>query len=440
MMPSRASPPGVGRLPHGYTLGVFALLAALLVVQVPQTTGEGSYGQLEPSLFTVEVHSGNQDAKSGSGSGYLVSSRGLVVTNYHVVGTYVAEPDRYSIRVRGTTPALPARLLAFDLINDLALLEVPGLEGEPLPLAEHPPSPGAAIIAFGNPQGLGLSLVRGVFNGHAEKGLVDRMLLSMPLNSGMSGGPILNEWGQVIGTNVAVMRESDSLSFGVPVSSLQALLAQTPVETTKAALIEETRRQLEQLEKDTAVRLISALEASGADATVTSGGVRSRRPPAVFECWDGSQVRDKVGLTDSWHQCNLQFTPSIEGLGDVAAVHIMVQHTRSQHSAYGFYGMLESDASGWSSVRSVSPGDDERSTPHCVAGRFATGSAVWKANTCMTAYVKYPGLGDYEFIALSVSEARDAVRVYLRMSGFRHESFEGLVRPFLEGIELQVAP
>jgi serine protease Do len=419
---------------------VIGLLAVLLSVQSPQVAGESSYGRLEPSLFTVEVHSGNQDAKSASGSGYLVSRDGRVVTNYHVVGMHLDEPDRYSIRVRGTESARPARVVAFDIVNDLALLEVPGLTGEPLPLAESPPAPGAAVIAFGNPQGLGLSLVRGVFNGFAEKGLVDRMLLSMPLNPGMSGGPILDERDRVIGTNVAIMRDSDSLSFGVPVSHVHALLDQPPVETTRAAFLEETRRQLDQLEKDTATRLIAGFEASGAETTVTTGDVRSPRPPTEFECWDGNDVDEKEGLSESWYHCDLHFTPSIESVGDVAAVTLFLQHRHSENSTFGFYGLVEEEATGWSNTPPVSRGDSDFSTPHCVAGRFATAQSVWKANTCVMAYVEYPGFGDYELIAVSVSEPRDTVQVYLSMDGFRLESFERLVRPLLEGIVLEATP
>ena len=44
--------------------------------------------------MTVEVHSGNQEAKSALGSGHVVSTPGVVVTNYHVVESFLAEPER----------------------------------------------------------------------------------------------------------------------------------------------------------------------------------------------------------------------------------------------------------------------------------------------------------------------------------------------------------
>jgi serine protease Do len=418
---------------------VVRLLAAALALTVSNAGGERSYDRLKPSLFTIEVHSGNREAKSVLGSGYLVSAEGHVVTNYHVVGSYIEEPERFSIRVRNGAGERPARLLGFDLVNDLAILDVSGLAGRPLVLGEAPPPPGAPIVAFGNPEGLGLSLIEGVFNGLAEKGVVDRMLLSMPLNSGMSGGPILNARSQVIGTNVSILRESNSLSFGVPVTKLRALMARPPLETTKQALLEETRRQLRDLEQATAARLGDGFQRSPDKAEVAIGGARCQRPPPLFECWDGSKVNAKEGITDSWLRCNLQFTPTIEDLGEVGSMQMIVQHRLSEKSEYGFYAALEQQATGWSRVRSISPGDDVRTPPQCVAGRFAVAGSVWKANTCVSGYVKHAGFADYELIAVSVSQARSAVLVYLQMGGFRQQSFEALAREVLEGIQPAVS-
>ncbi len=414
------------------------LLSTILALQ--GAPGESRYGQVEPSLVTVEVHSGNQGAKSTLGSGYLVSNSGHVVTNYHVVGSYIEAPDRYSIRVRKGSGTQPARLRCFDLVNDLALLEVPGIEGQPLVLAGELPPLGAPIVAFGNPEGLGLSLVNGVFNGLAEKGFVDRMLLSMPLNSGMSGGPILNEHGHVVGTNVATMRGSDSLSFGVPVAKVRDLLAGQPVELTEKALLRETGRQLREFEEATTKRLLEAFERSKGEAKVVIGGARSRRPPELYQCWDGSQVHAKEGITDTWHTCNLQFTPAIEDLGVVGWMQMSLQHSVSEESSYGFYGALGRRAQGRSKVEAVSATDEVRSPPQCVAGRFRASGSVWKANTCVTGYAKHPGFADYELIAISVSEPRSALLVQLQMSGFRQSSFEALARTVLEGVQAAVRP
>lgn len=55
------------------------------------------------------------NAKSTLGSAYLVSSDGRLVTNYHVVGSYVGEPERYQLRAKNASGEFEARLLSFDL-------------------------------------------------------------------------------------------------------------------------------------------------------------------------------------------------------------------------------------------------------------------------------------------------------------------------------------
>jgi serine protease Do len=415
-------------------LAVLTLLLAGAAATAADTNGETRYERFKPSLFTIEVHSGNEGAKSTVGSGYLVSRDGLVATNYHVVGSYIDEPDRYSIRAISGTTTLPASLVSFDLVNDLAILRVPGTSAPPLALADAPPPLGSAIVSFGNPEDLGLSLINGVFNGSAAKGVVDRMLVSMPLNSGMSGGPILDGRGQVAGTNVSVMREANSLSFGVPVARLHALLRRPQVGLTRTALLAETDRQLREFEAATSARLIDAFDSARGASPVAIGHAQSRRPPDLFQCWDGTQEHRNEAVTDSWYRCDLQFSPTVEGLGTVGDVKMMLQQRRSEKSSYGFYDAVRALALSWTEVEAVSPTDEVRRSPHCVSSRFVLAGTVWKANTCVTGYAKHPGIADYELIAASVSDARDAFLLYLSLDGLRQESFEKITRRVLEGI------
>jgi len=412
-----------------------ALLAQAAAAAFPRATHERIYDQLKPSLFTIEVHSGNVNAKSTLGSAYLVSRDGRLVTNYHVVGSYVGDPERYQLRAKNGSGDFEARLLSFDLVNDLALLQIDGARAPPLTVAERPPAPGAAVVAFGNPEGLGLSLIEGIFNGYAEKGLVDRMLLSMPLNTGMSGGPILNRAGEVIGTNVAIERESNSLSFGVPAGKLHALRAARPLALDKKSLLAETRRQLALLERETSARLIQEFERMG-DAVVVVGGAQAPRPPPVFECWDDSQLHREEGVTKSQYSCNLQFTPQVESLGEVAAVSLLVEHFGvASGSGFGLFGWLESHAQSHNEVAAIDPKSDDFSPPRCAAERVRVRDAVWKITSCASAYVEHPGLFDFDLMATSVSDAKNVLFVSLQMNGFRLEPLMSLARRLLEGVQ-----
>lgn len=411
-------------------------LILCLLLEAPASAAQSALERLKGSLFTVEVHSGNERAKSVQGSGYLVSEDGRIATNYHVVGSYVEEPERYRIRVRGALGEREAELLTFDLVNDLAVLQVRGLEATPLPLAAREPAPGTSVIAFGNPEGLGLSQIDGIFNGHAEKGLVERMLLSMPLNSGMSGGPILDGHGEVIGTNVAVMRGSNSLSFGVPVSKLAALLAEPPLAGGKLALLAETRRQLEALERGTSRTLLEAFRASRGNSPIRVGAVRALRPPGVFECWDVTEEMKPQGLTKTRYACDLQFTPFLEAVGPVASVELLVEHFVSTRSAYGFYKSLADHAATHHEVEARNPEDGHRTAPRCLGDRVRTSTLTFGVETCLSAYVREPGLFDFDLVATSLDRPREAAYVALHFRAFTTKAALGLAREVLESVAL----
>ncbi|MET0555996.1 MAG: serine protease [Vicinamibacteria bacterium] len=410
------------------------LLAAALAAQSPRALTESTFERVKGSLYTVEIHSGNDGARSSLGSGYLVSADGLLVTNYHVVGAYVADPDRYRMRATNHAGASDARLVAFDLVNDLALLQVDPGGSRPLPIARARPAPGAPVVSFGNPEGLGLSLIEGIANGFAEKGLVDRMLLSMPLNSGMSGGPILNAAGEVVGTNVSVMWLSNSLSFGVPAEKIAPLLARPPLAIDEASLRAETARQLAAVEQATVARVLAP-----GTGEVTVGGALSRRPGDVFECWDGSETDAEAGIAKASYACNLQFTPSIEAVGEIASVELLIEHFAAGAPAAGFYGWLEQHAGEHIETEALDPGNGVFSAPRCLADRVRAGGLTWKVNTCASAYVSYPGYFDFDLTATTLTRPREAAFVSLHGKGLTSPSFAALLRRFLGDVRFAEA-
>ncbi|HEU0105722.1 MAG TPA: serine protease [Vicinamibacteria bacterium] len=409
------------------------LTALLLLLVQAAATPEGPpspspasariYERVKASVVTVEVHSGNREAKSALGSGYVVSAEGTVVTNYHVVESLLAEPERYELRVRTGAESLPATVRAFDLENDLAVLSVPSLRAAPLSMAPALPAPGSPIVALGNPHGLGLSLIEGIFNGLAAKGAVDRMLLSMPLNSGMSGGPILDAQGRIIGTNVSVLYLSNSLSFGVPAAKIPALLTAPPVVLERAALRKEVTRQLDALEASMVRRAVAPYTAPGED-TARVGGAETRRPPEVFECWDDIQVQEQQGMTKARFGCDLQFTPSIEDVGPVGMISLLVEHFRfTGGGRYGFYAHLEQHAPAHLEVQAQDPEGGTLSAPECVSDRVAAGAHVWKTSACVSALVEHPGFFNYDLVATTVTHPTVAAFVAVHMKGVRPASF-----------------
>jgi len=400
------------------------LLLVLLALLAPQatTTPEGAYARLKPSLFTIEIHSGNREAKSSLGSGYLVSEDGLIATNYHVVESFVDDPVRNQLRAKGEGGEFPLTLIQFDLINDIAIVRAAGVSGKPLALSALPPEEGERIISFGNPAGLGMSLIEGNANGFATKGVVPRLLLSMPLNSGMSGGPILNSRDQVVGTNVSVQWLSNSLSFGVPTRALLDLLARPPLVVNREALQAETNRQIDAFEKKTLEALTTALGTRGPEPPLIIGGARSRPLPPAFACWDNRQEFEREGVVKSQYGCDLQFTPAVAGVGPIASVQIQIEHFASSRSSYGFYGYLPFHAGSHQEVSPRAAGDPDLGPPECASNRVRVGVEVWKMTTCAVAFKASPGFFDIDLVATSLSRPKEAMFISLVFKGFRMRS------------------
>jgi serine protease Do len=425
----------LGRLMRGLWLAA-ALVGALLPLPArgaDDRAHEAVFERFKGSLVTVEVLPLAGEAKSVLGSGYAVAPD-RIVTNYHVVGSYILHPDRYGLQVKNGRGTFGAKLVAFDLVNDLALLEAP-IHAAPLRLAPETGRPGAPIIAFGNPEGLGLSLIEGVFNGFAEKGFIDRMLLSMPLNPGMSGGPILSARNEVVGTNVSVSWRSNSLSFGVPVAAVHALLRAAPALATEDALSADVNRQLATLDRRAFDRAVKPL-VDGQQPLVAVGGVLAPRPPEAFECWNQTQQEGQEEVRKTSFTCNLQFTPSLEEVGEVASIEILVEDFASRSSSYGFYGGLTKHAPQHMAVEARPPGNGVLSPPACSADRVRTDHLVWKVNTCSYAYVRHPGMGYFALTATSVSRPREAAYVTLHARGVSAETFLSLARAYLAGTRL----
>jgi len=188
--------------------------------------------QLSPSVVTVisTVASrgtpGQRRTVHGVGSGMLVSARGQILTNEHVV----AQASRVQVEL-STRARLDARIVYADPLLDLALLELDGLEGEltPVVFSEREPTPGEWVMAVGQPFGLGNTVTVGVISGlgrdHADlgrppglspDGIWSFIQTDASINVGNSGGPLVDPDGAVVGIATAVRADGQGLAFAIP--------------------------------------------------------------------------------------------------------------------------------------------------------------------------------------------------------------------------------
>lgn len=185
--------------------------------------------QVGPSVAAIRVHDA-RGRPAGSGSGFLFTQDGYLLTNSHVVRAGGRLPAAGLKRVAsfGDGREFDARWVGDDPDTDLALLQVDGLSRGALVSAPLGRSAevrrGEIAIAIGNPLGFEHTVTAGIVSalGRSMRASTGRLIPDViqtdaPLNPGNSGGPLLNSRGQVIGVNTAIISGAQSICFAVAI-------------------------------------------------------------------------------------------------------------------------------------------------------------------------------------------------------------------------------
>jgi antitoxin component YwqK of YwqJK toxin-antitoxin module len=173
------------------------------------TTGEIA-ARVKRSLVVVvtQDHDGNAVAQ---GSGFFIAPN-LVATNLHVMKRAsqgyvksVSEDVTYKI----------TEVQAFSLKRDICVLYLADAKGRPLPSSKDDATVGEDILVAGNPEGLEATFSKGIISAiRSQAGLLQ---IDAPISPGSSGGPVVNEHGEVIGLAVSSLTEGQNLNFAVPI-------------------------------------------------------------------------------------------------------------------------------------------------------------------------------------------------------------------------------
>ncbi|MCA9050104.1 MAG: trypsin-like peptidase domain-containing protein [Planctomycetaceae bacterium] len=175
---------------------------------------------LKSSLVVVKA-TGRDGRDYGHGTGFVISKDGLVVTARHVIG------DRRPVRVElsdGTS--LPVtHVHASTEVLDLVVLRVNADDLNPLDLGDsNTVSVGQSIVVAGHPQGIKDSVFSGILSGHHEIDGVSMLQLSVTVEPGSSGEPVVDRSGRVLGIVTMKNTRQSNLGYALPVKHLQALL------------------------------------------------------------------------------------------------------------------------------------------------------------------------------------------------------------------------
>ena len=234
-------------------------------------------------FFGSEQPIPEERVERGTGSGFILSQNGLLVTNAHVV----ADTDTVQVTLKDGR-SFEGKVVGVDPVTDVAVVKIKATN---LPIVKLGDSrsllPGEWAIAIGNPLGLDNTVTVGIISAtdrsSAQVGVPNKRVnfiqTDAAINPGNSGGPLLNAQGEVIGVNTAIRADAQGLGFAIPIDTAVRIAKQLfnkgrvehpflgiqmvdLTSATKAEINQETNLNIKQ---DTGVLIVQVIEKSPSD-------------------------------------------------------------------------------------------------------------------------------------------------------------------------------
>jgi S1-C subfamily serine protease len=180
--------------------------------------------------FFGELPIPDDKVEKGTGSGFILTEDGRLVTNAHVV----AGADSVQVTLKdGRT--LEGKVIGIDPVTDVAAVKINGTGLPTVVLGSSETLiPGQWAIAIGNPLGLDNTVTAGIISAtgrsSSQVGVPDKRVnfiqTDAAINPGNSGGPLLNDRGEVIGINTAIRADAQGLGFAIPIETATRIVEQ----------------------------------------------------------------------------------------------------------------------------------------------------------------------------------------------------------------------
>ncbi|MDO8309032.1 MAG: trypsin-like peptidase domain-containing protein [Actinomycetota bacterium] len=257
--------------------------------------------RVQPAVVQLNVEAA---AGSGTGSGFVISSDGYIVTNNHVAGPAASGGTIVVAFSDGTK--LDGTLVGTNAGYDLAVVKVAGTDLPTVPLGSSETlSVGDAVIAVGSPLGLAGTVTTGIVSaldrpvtagdGGTETAFINAIQTDAAINPGNSGGPLLNGNGEVVGVNSAIatlgtesgQSGSIGLGFSIPIDTVKRVVDE--IITTGSSTTPIIGVSLDMTFGGSGARVEEVTSGSGAEAAGIQAG-------DTITAIDGSPVEDATGL------------------------------------------------------------------------------------------------------------------------------------------------
>lgn len=305
---------------------------AVVRIDAARTVATGVPDALQNPFFRRFFSEGaeppSERIERGTGSGFVLSQDGRIITNAHVVeGADVVDVTLKDGRT------FEGQVLGVDALTDVAVIQIKAddrLPTAPIGSAETL-IPGQWAIAIGNPLGLDntvtVGIVSAIGRSSAQVGISDKRVqfiqTDAAINPGNSGGPLLNDRGEVIGINTAIRANAQGLGFAIPIET--AIRVATQISTSGSAehpflgiqmldLSPEIKAELNAsenipfpIERDTGVFIMQVLP----DSPAAAGGL------------EAGDIIQKIGQTDIKSAADVQAQVENSSIGDPLDIEVL---------------------------------------------------------------------------------------------------------------------
>ncbi|KQV52287.1 serine protease [Massilia sp. Root335] len=398
----------------------------------PSSAAQTLYSAARADLLQIRMLLRNGRSQSSVGSGFLVGTGNLVLTNYHVVSQMALDPDVYvGAYVDTDGKSGPVELLAVDVLHDLAVVRVDRdgtgffkVPDKPVKLAQ-----GQYLYSLGNPLDLGFAISEGAYNGIVTRSFYEQLIFTGPINSGMSGGPTVTAAGVVAGVNVSKRRDGELVSFLVPVRYAQELLRKAEQQPHPPKDFNPLIGQ-QLLAHQRA--LIDRLLAEPLSMRAMGPYQVPVRESQQLRCWGRSNFRAEAEYTLDAVSCAMEAAVYVSDSQQTGHVSMTHQVLRSSALHPLQFAVL---ASSRFRVDSIGAGRDTRLTrPACTEMFVHTATLPVRAVTCVRAYRKFAGLYNFTLLAASTDDPHASLQSRLDLAGVSYDNGLRATRAFLSAL------
>lgn len=398
----------------------------------PSSAAQKLYTSAKNDILQVRVLLKSGRTQSSVGSGFLIDSSDLVLTNYHVVSQFALDPDTYVGEWVDTNGGRGnVALLAIDVLHDLAVLRVnrhgTGFFKMPAKLAAL--SQGQYLYSMGNPLDLGFAISEGAYNGIITRSFYDQLMFTGPINAGMSGGPSVTVNGDVAGINVSKRLDSELVSFLVPAVYAQQLLAR--VAQQGAAPTDFRPLVAEQLLTHQR-RMVASLLAEPFTVKAMGPYRVPVRESNQMRCWGRSSVKAEAPFMVDNASCTMESAIYISG--SLQTGQISIRHQFLSSTTLDPVRFAELAGTSFKNEVLGSDKDAHLTGPACTEEFIHNGALPLRAVLCVRAYRKFAGLYDFTLLSASTDDSLMSLQSRLDARGVSYENGLRSARSFLAAL------